>query len=225
MKSKELNPRAAKQAWPTKAAMTQVYEQHLWGGKFTDFYSGEGSHRPELVDPYVEVVSTFLSGFKTPPVVCDLGCGDFNVGSKLLAYTSKYIAVDIVEDLIAHNKRKFNDECVEFLQLDIANDELPDGDCALVRQVLQHLSNMEIDAIAHKLNTFKYIIVTEHIPNGDFTPNQDIISGQGTRLKKGSGVDLLASPFQLQVKNAKKLLSIPSEDGKSQILTTFFEMD
>lgn len=224
MKSKELNPRAAKQAWPTKKAMAQIYEKQLWGGNSSGFYSGEGSHRPELVDPYIEVVTSFLSAFETPPVVCDLGCGDFNVGSKLIAYTSRYIAVDIVEDLIAYNKRKFKEDCVEFLQLDIANDLLPDGDCAIVRQVLQHLSNKEVGAIAHKLKAFKYVIVSEHIPKGNFTPNQDIISGQGTRLKKASGVDLLASPFHLQVKSKKTLLSIPSEDGKSLILTKVFEM-
>ena len=35
-----------KQPWPTKAAMTQVYEKYLWGGGGEhDFYSGEGSHR------------------------------------------------------------------------------------------------------------------------------------------------------------------------------------
>ncbi|MBZ9652822.1 class I SAM-dependent methyltransferase [Psychroflexus montanilacus] len=224
MKSKELNPGAVKQAWPTKKAMAQIYEKQLWGGNPSDFYSGEGSHRPELVDPYIEVVTSFLSSFETPPVVCDLGCGDFNVGSKLIAYTSKYIAVDIVEDLITYNKRKFKDECVEFLQLDIATDELPDGDCAVVRQVLQHLSNKEIGAIAYKLKAFKYVIVTEHIPNADFIPNKDIISGQGTRLKKASGVDLLSSPFYLQVKSTKRLLTIPSEDEKSQILTMVFEM-
>jgi SAM-dependent methyltransferase len=213
-----------KQAWPTKAAMTQIYKQHLWGGNHTDFYSGEGSHHPELVDPYVEVVSTFLSTFETPPVVCDLGCGDFNVGSRLVEFTQRYIAVDIVEDLIRHNLKRFKNEHLEFRQLDIAKDPLPHANCALLRQVLQHLSNKEIKKVSKQLTSYKYVILTEHIPLGAFTPNIDIISGQGARLKKQSGVDLLAPPFSLKVRTSTPLLSLPSSDGKSEILTSLYTM-
>ena len=65
--------------------------------------------------------------------------------------------------------------------LDIAADYLPSGDCALLRQVLQHLSNAEVQNILRKITGFKYIILTEHLPNGDFIPNKDVISGQGIR--------------------------------------------
>jgi SAM-dependent methyltransferase len=213
-----------KKAWPTKAAMTQIYKQHLWGGNHTEFYSGEGSHLPELVNPYVEVVSSFLSNFETPPMVCDLGCGDFNVGSQLVEFTQKYIAVDIVEDLIRHNQQRFKQEQLEFHQFDLAKDRLPVGDIALLRQVLQHLSNKEIKEVTKQLTRYKYVILTEHVPIGAFTPNLDIISGQGTRLKKQSGVDLLAPPFSLKVKTSTPLLSLPSSDGKSEILTCLYTM-
>ena len=33
-----------KKPWPTKAAMAQVYEKHLWGKGSGAFFSGEGSH-------------------------------------------------------------------------------------------------------------------------------------------------------------------------------------
>jgi len=49
-----------KTPWPTKDAMHQIYEQHLWGGNEFDFYSGEGSHKPEIIKPYLEAVSDFL---------------------------------------------------------------------------------------------------------------------------------------------------------------------
>ncbi|HBX67652.1 MAG TPA: SAM-dependent methyltransferase, partial [Balneolaceae bacterium] len=62
-----------KQPWPTKDAMEQIYEMNLWGDNNTDFYSGAGSHHPELVDPYIEVVTSFLNSFDDPLVVCDLG--------------------------------------------------------------------------------------------------------------------------------------------------------
>ena len=213
-----------KQPWPTKDAIEQIYEMNLWGDNNTDFYSGAGSHHPELVDPYIEVVTSFLNSFDDPLVVCDLGCGDFNVGKELVAYTRKYMAVDIVADLIGRNKETFKAENLEFYCLDIAADELPSGDCVLLRNVLQHLSNTEVQDIVNKLADFKYVVLTEHIPEGDFIPNKDIISGQGIRLKKQSGLDLLAPPFNLEVKEEEELLAVPYEDGKGIVVTTLYTM-
>ena len=202
--------------------MEQVYAMKLWGTNPADFYSGEGSHQPEIVAPYLKAVKAFLKSFKSPLVVCDLGCGDFNVGKELVAHTKKYCAVDIVPDLIAHNKEKFTAEHLEFHCLDLAVDHLPAGDLAILRQVLQHLSNAEIQSILPKLSHFKYVLLTEHLPEGHFIPNTDIISGQGTRLKKGSGVDLLAAPFHFKVKSAQPLTSVTLKEGKGVIVTTLY---
>ena len=144
-----------KKPWPTKAAMEQVYELKLWGGNNSNFYSGSGSHEIEIVKPYITAVTSFLRSFKTPISVCDLGCGDFNVGKELVVYTKKYVAIDIVAPLIAFNKEKFKEPNLEFHCLDIAVADLPLGDCAIVRQVLQHLSNAEVQAIVNKLVNFK----------------------------------------------------------------------
>ncbi len=213
-----------KQPWPTKKAMEQVYEMNLWGANNSDFYSGDGSHNPEIVNPYLEVVTSFLKSFKNPLSICDLGCGDFNIGNNLVAFTNKYIAVDIVENLIKHNKENFKEQHLDFRCLDIAIDDLPKVDCVLIRQVLQHLSNKEIQNVVYKLKNYKFVILTEHLPNGNFTPNKDIISGQGIRLKKQSGVNLLKAPFNFKVKSDKELLSIKLEDKKGVIVTTLFEV-
>lgn len=213
-----------KKPWPTKDAMAQIYENNLWGGDNSKYYSGLGSHHPETVEPYIAAVSTFLKDFKTPPVVCDLGCGDFNVGKELVKYSKKYIALDIVPDLIAHNKKEFKAGNLEFYTLDIATDVLPSGDCAILRQVLQHLSNVEIKSVVEKLYGFKYVILTEHLPEVDFEPNKDIISGQGIRLKKQSGVNILAPPFNFRVKEEKHLLSIQSPGFKGVLVTTLYRV-
>lgn len=224
MKKIEAKTKNKKTPWPTKDAMEQVYAMQLWGGDNSDFYSGVGSHTPEIVNPYIDVVTSFFKSFVNPLVVCDLGCGDFNVGKKLVNYTEKYIAVDIVKDLIEHNNIKFKQDTLEFKCLDIAVDDLPSADCALLRQVLQHLSNVEIQRIRNKLTAFEYVIVTEHLPEGHFIPNKDIISGQGTRLKKQSGVDLLAPPFNLKIKEEKQLLSVVPNNEKGIIVTTLFKI-
>lgn len=214
-----------KKPWPTKASMEQVYAMKLWGDDgASDFYSGEGSHDYDIVQPYLNVLTSFLQSFKHPPIVCDLGCGDFNVGKDLVKFTKKYIAVDIVTDLITLNKEKFKADNLEFHCLDIAVDNLPSGDCAILRQVLQHLSNAEIQSILPNLINFKYVILTEHLPIGDFLPNKDIISGQGTRLKKQSGLNVSAPPFNLKVKEEIELVSIELNDSQGRIVTTMYRM-
>lgn len=224
MKKKAINPKKNKKPWPTKAAMEQVYALKLWGDNASSFYSGDGSHHAAIVNPYVEVITSFLMSFKNPLVVCDFGCGDFNVGKELVEYTKKYIAVDIVSDLILHNKKTFQKDNLEFHCLDIAVADLPSGDCALVRQVLQHLSNAEVQSILNKLVDFKYIILTEHLPEADFIPNKDIISGQGIRLKKQSGLNILAPPFNFKVKTQKQLLSIKLDNSKGVITTILYQI-
>lgn len=225
MNKKEPGSKPKKKPWPTKDAMEQVYEMKLWGkDQNADFYSGVGSHHPEYVDPYIEILTSFLRSFETPLVVCDLGCGDFNVGKELVNHTRMYIAVDIVEELIERNKEIFKEDNLEFHCLDIATHDLPSGDCAILRQVLQHLSNVEVQRIVDKLTDFNYVILTEHVPEGDFIPNKDIISGQGTRLKKQSGLNLLATPFDLKVKEEQQLLSVPSLHGEGVIVTMLYRM-
>ncbi|MBO6606326.1 class I SAM-dependent methyltransferase [Psychroserpens sp.] len=214
-----MSSKKTKTPWPTKEAMAQIYEKGLWGRNASGFYSGEGSHHPDLVDPYVKVVTEFFQSLDKPPVVVDLGCGDFNVGKQLLPFAKQYIAVDIVEELIAYNKAQFQADHLEFHCLDIATDDLPIGDVVIMRQVMQHLSNKEIQQILPKLKHFKYIILTEHIPEGDFTPNLDIISGQGTRLKQGSGVDVLEEPFSYKFKRSTEIFRVRLSKAKGVITT------
>ena len=208
-----------KQPWPTKAVMNQIYDQKLWGGKDFDFYSGEGSHDPKIVNPYLNSVISFLKVHNNSLEVCDLGCGDFNIGKHLSPFTKKYIAVDVVEDLITRNKKLYQETHLEFACLDISKDELPKADCIILRQVLQHLSNAEILDITKKLTAYQYIILTEHLPTDEFTPNKDIISGQGIRLKQNSGVNLLEPPFNLKIKN-QKVLNNYVLDNKNGCITT-----
>lgn len=221
---KENQVKKSKKPWPTKDAMAQVYAMKLWGGSTADFYSGEGSHDVDLVQPYLDVVISFLTSFETPLAVCDLGCGDFNVGKELVGYTQKYVAVDIVPDLIMRNKEKFKLENLEFQYLDIALYDLPSGDCAILRQVLQHLSNAEVLGIAARLPHLKYVILTEHLPHGDFVPNKDLISGQGIRLKKQSGINLTAPPFNLRVLEELQLLSVNAKEGKGVLATKLYRL-
>jgi hypothetical protein len=213
-----------KTPWPTKDAMTQIYNKKLWGGSSFDFYSGIGSHDPKIIMPYLDVLIAFLKSFKYPLVVCDLGCGDFNIGKNLVKHSKKYIAIDIVESLIFRNKKLFHANNLEFICLDISKDEIPLADCIILRQVLQHLSNTEIENVVKKLSRYKYIILTEHLPSGNFMSNKDIISGQGIRLKQNSGVNLLEPPFNFKSKEQKILTDYTLENNKGRIVTILYKV-
>ncbi len=213
-----------KKPWPTKDVMTQIYEMSLWGGAAFDFYSGIGSHDPKIIDSYLKAIITFLETHNNKLTVCDLGCGDFNIGKHLTKYSKKYIALDIVENLIDRNKKLYKADNLEFYCLDIIEDKLPIGDCIILRQVLQHLSNNEIEKVIKKITAYKYIILTEHLPLANFIANKDIISGQGIRLKLNSGVNILEPPFNLKIKQEKQLGEYILENEKGRIVTTLFEV-
>ena len=213
-----------KKPWPAKDVMNQIYEMNLWGGNQFDFYSGIGSHDAKIIDPYLKVIIAFLESYNRSLIVCDLGCGDFNIGKHLTKYSKKYIAIDVVENLTKRNKNLYKDHNLEFYCLDIINDKLPSGDCIILRQVLQHLSNKDIEKVIKKITIYKYIILTEHIPLGNFVSNKDIISGQGIRLKQNSGVNILEAPFNLKIKDQKQLEEHILENNKGRILTTLFKV-
>lgn len=218
-----MSTRKNKKPWPTKAVMEQIYDNNFWGGENGVFYSGEGSHNPQILQPYLKAVIHFLSEKKSKLCVCDLGCGDFNVGKQLIPFVESYVGVDIVEKLIKHNEKKYGSEVVHFKTIDIVKDDLPKADCAILRQVLQHLSNKEIREIASKLSLYKYVLLTEHLPSGMFVPNKNMLTSRGNRLRQNSGVDLLVEPFSLKVKHTEELLRIPLVDN-SQIVTYLYEM-
>jgi hypothetical protein len=214
---------------PPGEAFRRVYEDGVWGqspDRGDRFFSGSGSHAPQLVSGYVAAVEAFLRTFPQKPNVVDLGCGDFAIGSQLRPLCGKYIACDVVEPLIARNRERFASLDVDFRRLDIATDPLPAGDVALIRQVLQHLSNKQIMAIVPKLpSTYRHVVVTEHLPVEEgFEPNLDKPAGPHTRLNSGrrpSGVVLTEAPFRLRPTRSSVLSE--TQDFEGLIRTTLYE--
>lgn len=202
-----------------------IYKKKLWGnsGMQNPFYSGRGSHDKHIVFPYIAAVKTFFSSIGIRPSVLDIGCGDFNVGSKLSEYCSNYIACDVVPELIAYNAKKYKKLNVEFKILDLTSQEVPKVDVLLIRQVFQHLSNNDILLALQKISgKCRYLILTEHVPAGDFVSNYDKQTGEGIRATSGSGVVLTDPPFNLQPAAQKTLCTIPLD--KTLIQTIAYTM-
>jgi hypothetical protein len=205
---------------------TQVYREGLWGAprpwRRSRFFSGPGSHDAAIVKPYIAAVEAFVRSRETMDAV-DLGCGDFNVGRRIRKCFNKYTACDIVPELIRHNERVFAGIDVAFQCLNISVDPLPPGDIVFLRQVLQHLSNEQISRVVTKLMQYRFLILTEHLPDKSvFTSNLDHESGSGLRLARDSGVVLTSAPFNLRVKSHTTLCSVRHFGGIIQ--TDAYEM-
>jgi len=120
----------------TQQIFTKIYKNSSWNKKSLEFNSGPGSHNKELVIPFLEFVNCFIIN-KNIKTIVDLGCGDFNIGKNIYENTNQYYAIDIVPDLIDHNKKLFKNSKIKFECNDFINDHIPEADCVILRQVLQ----------------------------------------------------------------------------------------
>ncbi|WP_353567763.1 class I SAM-dependent methyltransferase [Haloferula sargassicola] len=167
------------------------------------------------MEPYIEAVDDWIKRHSAQSwTAVDLGCGDFQVGSRLFDRFDRYVAVDIVPSLIEAHRSNPAYQGVDFRCVDAIADSLPEGDVIFVRQVLQHLSNQEIAEILPKLKKFRYAIVSEHLPSEQTLrrKNLDKVHGGEIRLVKGSGVYLDAPPFSLEYCTAELLLEVSGFD-------------
>jgi hypothetical protein len=206
---------------------SKIYKHKTWGTSESDhlpFNSGGGSVELEVIDPYIIAVQKFVACLPNRIAAVDLGCGDFRVGSRLVNFFERYIACDVVEELLEFNRGYYRYLPVEFRLLDLTIDPIPLGDLLIVRQVLQHLSNKDISRFLRRIpKEFCYLLVTEHLPEQpNFKANLDQETGPGTRLSINSGVVLTEEPFNLIVQHQETLLSLPSDGGL--IVTTLYKI-
>jgi hypothetical protein len=185
-----------------------IYRQKHWGGEDRDFYSGSGSYAPDVIEPFVAAVRSYLGAFPNPPIVVDLGCGDFAAASRLVDLAQHYCACDVVPELIARNRRMFALPNLSFHLVDGVTDPLPSGDVVIVKQVLQHLRNDQISAIVRRLAQFPVWIICEHLPSGEFVPNRDKLASGYTRLELNSGIVLTETPFRVAPKTTDVLCEV-----------------
>jgi hypothetical protein len=204
-------------ALETREVFERIYANNLWGGRAGEFRSGSGS-ADAVSGPYVECVRRFIHEHQIREVV-DLGCGDFQVGQRLLAPGLRYVGVDLVRPLIERNQSMFGSDSVRFEARDLTRDLLPAGQLGLLRQVLQHLSNEQIVQILENTAEYRYLIVTEHLPTGeDVRPNLDKPHGPDTRLYDRSGVFLDLPPFSLRTRILLETPVTPDEVLRSVLV-------
>ena len=177
-----------------EAIFSDIYENNRWGGEPGSYDSGSGS-RPDVAGPYISALRALIrkEGVKS---IVDLGCGDFEVGRRILSPELSYVGCDIVPGLVARNVTRSGTEHIAFRNLDVVTDPLPQGDLCIIRQVFQHLSNADIATVLRKARQYPLLVVTDEQVVGDNSSyNNDIVAYHGTRRLFGQGLKLEAGPF------------------------------
>lgn len=201
-----------------EGVFTEIYRKNHWGGKPGEICSGGGSSDSRVVSEYVGLLEDHADrfGFREMRFV-DLGCGDMNVGKRLIPLCRSYVGADVVRYVIAENRSAFSGSDAGFVHCDIVKDQLPDGEVCFLRQVLQHLSNDQIQRILPKLRKYRFVYISEHIPAGwtGARANLDKPQGRGIRLDRNSGVDITREPFGISNDGVEVVLEVAGNPHSS----------
>jgi SAM-dependent methyltransferase len=162
----------------------QIYADNSWS---TQQRSGPGSDA-KLTRPYARLIEDFIRRHDIRSVV-DLGCGDWSFSRYIDWSGVDYVGIDIVPDLIDSLNRTYGRPGIRFLLGNIADQNLPQADLAISKDVLQHWPTEAILTFLPRLRTFKYAILTNDskvvcrswrrlwTAEEIFQPNIDIVAG------------------------------------------------
>jgi hypothetical protein len=135
-----------------------IHANNLWG--HPESMSGFGSTLAATRHIRAELPG-LLAGIGATSLL-DIPCGDFNWIKATDLDLDHYIGGDLVEVLIAENRKKYASEKFRFERLDIASDPLPRVDLILCRDLFIHLPNSSVlDAIRNiKRSGSTYLLTT-----------------------------------------------------------------
>jgi len=167
-----LNKKASFYFSPIEQRFSIMYSKNLWGSD--ESVSGRGStlDQTETIRKKIPILLEKLNAKS----LLDIPCGDFNWLSKTELNIEKYIGGDIIPELIAQNKKKYETDGKTFKLMDVTKSKLPKVDVILCRDCLVHLSYKNIfSAIRNfKESKSKYLLSTTFTHG---KKNRNIFSG------------------------------------------------
>jgi SAM-dependent methyltransferase len=167
----------------------RVFNKHYRKDAWIGGGSGSGS-TPEFTISYREFLADFLKKRSIRSVV-DLGCGDWQF-SRLIDWSGiNYTGID-VSTIARKNIKMFAKPGIRFIEMNGASPDLPTADLLIMKDVIQHWSNEDIEKFLPNLPKFKYALITNGSHKGSGETNLPSRAG-GCRP-----VDLTAAPFALR---------------------------
>lgn len=151
---------------------TNIYKNNSWKGK--ESVSGAGSDLHETGE-LLKQLPELLKRHKIKTII-DLPCGDFNWMKHLEYNFDHYTGIDIVEEIVMANNRKYGNDTRVFKKKDCLNDDIGSADLLMCRDLLIHFSEADIFRFFQNLQktNITYILTTHFFEE----KNQDIATGQ-----------------------------------------------
>jgi hypothetical protein len=167
---------------------TKFYKTNGW--RDNESRSGPGSTVRYTENLRMELPK-LISQFEIKSIL-DAPCGDFNWMQHVVPNLQDidYTGADIVDEIVKDNNKKYANNDVKFISLDVTKDKLPLVDLMICRDCLFHFSNR---SIINTLNNFvnsniKYLLTTTFINEEQFK-NRDCAEGSFRKI------DLFIQPY------------------------------
>jgi hypothetical protein len=185
------------------AVFDRIYRNGGWCGKG----SGPGSSA-NASKSYIALVNRLVN--QTPDIrsILDIGCGDWQIMRHVDLSRKRYLGVDVAASVVDANAREFGRENIRFQVLNPYQDEIPDADLVIMKDVAQHLPTACVRKILERIaGRCRYALITNDFTERNVAP--DIPIG-GWRA-----VNVLAPPFNLTG------VTLAVWNGKHVTLSTF----
>ena len=146
-----------------KKEFTDTYVNNKWKMHLGESKSGDGSALINT-ENYIENLLKIIEDFKID-VMVDCSCGDWNWMKEIKEKLPKYIGIDIVEELIEENKKKYGSNNIEFVCNDMISQlkgyKDKEIDLTICRHTLEHLPiEYSLEALRELRRVSKYSIIT-----------------------------------------------------------------
>ncbi len=171
-----------------KRVFSYIYDsKHWWDG---ESFSGPGSSLSST-STIRSLLPAILKAVGARTLL-DAGCGDFNWMKELIVEfdLDLYLGVDIVQEVIDENQKRYASEHIAFMNLDIVEDPLLNVDVIMCRDVLAHLSYEDINKVLRnfKKSGAKYLLASSY----------SLIRENNLEMMSGNfrSVNLCLSPFK-----------------------------
>ena len=155
----------------------KISNKGLWFEK--DSVSGPGStlHETSAIRTHLPRI---LEQYQINSII-DAGCGDLTWLRQIDLSRVHYTGIDISETIIQHHIKNTQAERMRFLKADVCTSTLPAADLLIVRDVLVHLSNEDVQLFLANLQKSKI----KYLLSSTFTQHKNInISSGGWRDRK-----------------------------------------
>jgi len=141
---------------------------NYWNERYkTGRDSGVGSYGAE-VERKIELLRDLVNGcYPAAKTILDVGCGDFNLGSKLLPYLSKdieYLGLDLSQEIVDRNTKEYGTDKIKFKKIDEVGVFDDRADVVICMDVLFHIIdqgeyNKMLDTLSKSYD--QYLVVSQ----------------------------------------------------------------